>query len=245
VARLAGCRAGDGVTLDNDRPCAASAYEVSDRGADRARRRHLAGALGRPVWIALNRTPEWRWQRDREDCIWYPTARLFRQDRTGDWDGVFSRMVKTLAQLLEGRATSTAGAICNPTKWAPRVEVSWGELLDKITILEIKVERLSSGCSVENVRQELSHLKSSLARLGPLPQSVESKRVALRATNEKLWDVENAIRVCEAEQSFGERFVTLALNIYVLNDERSRIKQDINTCMKSSLVEEKEYQSYN
>ena len=69
---------------------------------------HLAGALGRPLWIALNQAPEWRWQRDRHDNIWYPSARLFRQHSKGDWDGVFSRMAKALQQLVDDRAIHSA-----------------------------------------------------------------------------------------------------------------------------------------
>jgi hypothetical protein len=72
---------------------------------------HLAGALGRPVWIALNHNPEWRWQRQRNDSIWYPTVRLFRQETVGNWDGVFARMTAEMAQLLQarGRAMSAPG----------------------------------------------------------------------------------------------------------------------------------------
>jgi Glycosyltransferase family 9 (heptosyltransferase) len=61
---------------------------------------HLAGALGRPTWIALSQFAEWRWQQHRSDSIWYPTARLFRQEAPGDWDAVFLRMAETLAKLV-------------------------------------------------------------------------------------------------------------------------------------------------
>ena len=67
---------------------------------------HLAGALGRPVWIALKKIPEWRWQLHRSDSIWYPSATLFRQNARGDWEGVFSRMAKALEKLLEDRSTA-------------------------------------------------------------------------------------------------------------------------------------------
>jgi tetratricopeptide (TPR) repeat protein len=72
---------------------------------------HLAGALGRPVWIALNHIPEWRWQRRGSESVWYPTARLFRQEAHGDWDGVFSRMAAELAQLLQAGASSFAARL--------------------------------------------------------------------------------------------------------------------------------------
>ena len=89
---------------------------------------HLAGALGVPVWVALPSTPDWRWLLQREDSPWYPTMRLFRQTARGDWDGVFARM----AAALQERVTAPVR-----TKPIP-IEVAPGELLDKITILEIK-----------------------------------------------------------------------------------------------------------
>jgi len=61
---------------------------------------HLAGALGRPTWIALQHVPDWRWMLQREDTPWYPTARLFRQSRNGDWDGLFARIASELARLV-------------------------------------------------------------------------------------------------------------------------------------------------
>src|SRR5262249_35099339 len=69
---------------------------------------HLAGALGRPVWVALKHVPDWRWMIDREDSPWYPTARLFRQTRAGDWDEVFARVAAALVRLA---TDSPAGAI--------------------------------------------------------------------------------------------------------------------------------------
>jgi hypothetical protein len=65
---------------------------------------HLAGALGRPVWLATSRHPDWRWMREREDTPWYPTMRLFRQTTAGDWDGVFARMAEELRAMAAGRA---------------------------------------------------------------------------------------------------------------------------------------------
>jgi ADP-heptose:LPS heptosyltransferase len=61
---------------------------------------HLAGALGRPVWVALQHVSDWRWQLGREDCPWYPSMRLFRQERRGDWHGVFTRMAEAAAKLV-------------------------------------------------------------------------------------------------------------------------------------------------
>jgi len=69
---------------------------------------HLAGALGRPVWVALNHVPDWRWLLDRDDSPWYPTARLFRQTRRGDWSSVFAQIERELSSLLSGSAPTSA-----------------------------------------------------------------------------------------------------------------------------------------
>jgi tetratricopeptide (TPR) repeat protein len=199
---------------------------------------HLAGALGRPVWIALNDAPEWRWQRQRRDSIWYPTARLFRQKTRGDWDKVFLDMAEALTRLLQKGTNGWPAEVK-----MPMVEVSWGELLDKISILEIKVQRMQHATSVANVRWELEHLRSVLEDFSPLPADVDRERAALRATNETLWDLEDAVRACEAERSFDASFVDRARKIYTLNDRRASIKKQINILMKSTLIEEKEHRS--
>ena len=202
---------------------------------------HLAGALGRPVWIALHDDPEWRWQRDREDTVWYPTARLFRQAARGDWDGVFTRMQAAVVDLLGGKAPA---ATPPPEASSPSVAVSWGEVFDKISILEIKAERLTAPEAVRNVERELCLLKEVAAAREPLPGDARQQRIALRSVNERLWDVEDAIRACEARQSFGEDFVRLARSVYVLNDERARLKRSLNVGLGSEIVEEKQYQAY-
>ena len=104
---------------------------------------HLAGALGVPCWLALAAAPDWRWLLGRGDSPWYPRHRLFRQDQPGDWDGVFRRIAEALRQR-------TAGVPPVVT-----VEVSPGELLDKITILEIKSQRIVDPAKRRNVAAEL------------------------------------------------------------------------------------------
>jgi hypothetical protein len=201
---------------------------------------HLAGALARPVWIALGDRPEWRWQRQREDSLWYSTARLFRQDGMDDWDGVFLRMSEALAELPT-RETSAAENPNPPHFSSPRVDVSWGELLDKISILQIKSKRMTSPTSIANVRRELEHLNATLAEHAPLPLQVEKKRSTLRTINEQLWELEDAVRACEADHRFDAQFVDLARRIYTGNDERAKIKQQINILMRSTIIEEKEH----
>lgn len=121
--------------------------------------------------------------------------------------------------------------------------VSPGELLDKITILEIKSERIADPVKNANVRIELDLLNGIWTN--DVPQvDVNEERQALKAVNEKLWDIEDDIRDEERDKQFGERFVALARSVYFTNDERARLKKVINTKMGSQIVEEKSYSDY-
>lgn len=123
----------------------------------------------------------------------------------------------------------------------PRIPVSWGELVDKVTILEIKAERIADATKLKHVRQELRLLLDVLARDSALSLEGAKIRKALRAVNERLWDVEDAIRVCERRQDFGPDFIELARSVYRLNDQRFAHKRRINELAGSRLVEEKSY----
>jgi Family of unknown function (DUF6165) len=127
---------------------------------------------------------------------------------------------------------------------AVMVPVSWGELIDKITILEIKSRRLNDEAKIANVRKELTLLKA--ARDREFANHTELAELARRLTevNERLWETEDDIRVCEARRDFGGRFVELARAVYVTNDERAALKRRINALLGSALVEEKSYATY-
>ena len=125
----------------------------------------------------------------------------------------------------------------------PMVALSWGEVIDKITILEIKQQRLSSADAIGNVRRELSALNKVVADTA-VPEGLAALKQALKAVNEKLWDIENQIRAKEAQSLFDRQFIELARSIYVNNDERAKLKREINRLLKSELVEEKQYTSY-
>src|SRR5439155_13977923 len=124
-----------------------------------------------------------------------------------------------------------------------QVPVSVGELIDKITILEIKSERIANPAQLANVRCELAALQAVCRNHG-LDRSPLLKQVsALKGVNLKIWDVEDAIRECEARGAFTDRFIDLARSIYRLNDERARIKKAINLASGSRYIEEKSYAS--
>jgi hypothetical protein len=123
------------------------------------------------------------------------------------------------------------------------VPISVGELMDKITILEIKSERIKNPSQLENIVHELEALRA--VRLRDIERAMLDKLSAeLKRVNAKLWDVEDAIRDCEARADFGEHFIELARTIYRLNDERSRLKKAINLASGSRIVEEKSYRSF-
>ncbi|MBW3598340.1 MAG: tetratricopeptide repeat-containing glycosyltransferase family protein, partial [Planctomycetes bacterium] len=191
---------------------------------------HLAGALGAPTWLALAYVPDWRWGMTGERSVWYPTMRLFRQTRRGDWSTVFKPMAEALARLAANvgepprpvtQAARLCGATIESTAAVPAplvVEISPGELLDKITILEIKSERIADAAKLQNIRRELDSLNH--VRRDNVPGSSELNDLAtqLKAINEQLWEIEDAIRDCERRNDFGAEFVELARSVYRSND---------------------------
>lgn len=122
--------------------------------------------------------------------------------------------------------------------------VSLGELIDKITILEIKTERMHDQAKVANVRIELELLLTELNRVPEGAALYDDLRADLKAINETLWVIEDDIRDCERAKDFGEAFIALARAVYVTNDERAAVKRAINTRAGSRIVEEKSYRPY-
>lgn len=196
---------------------------------------HLAGALGRPVWLALKAVPDWRWLMTREDCPWYPTMRLFRQTRPGDWRPVFARMAGDLFQIMMARAMRKTEIL---------VETAPGELLDKISILEIKLERIQDPVKRRNVETEHGVLMRTAERHIPATAELRELAAGLKTVNTALWEIEDSIRDCERARDFGARFIELARAVYRTNDQRAAIKRQINERLGSALVEEKSYAAY-
>ncbi|PKV12779.1 DUF6165 family protein [Xanthomonas prunicola] len=124
------------------------------------------------------------------------------------------------------------------------VPVSFGELLDKIAILQIKSERMRDAAKLANVRNELSALETTWMAHPAAGHDIVRLRAELKAVNERLWVIEDDIRLKEQAQTFDDTFVQLARSVYIENDERARIKKAINLALGSSYVEEKSYQDY-
>ena len=188
---------------------------------------HLAGSAGVPVHLMLRAiNPDWRWGGASEATLWYPRHRLWRQQNSGDW----ANLVQTIAEDIMTKEPS--GIISVP--------VSIGELLDKRTILAIKLERFTDPEKIANVAREAQALDAVIATLG-LSGDVQARVDELRAINEKLWEIEETIRRLERDGNFGSDFIETARAVYINNDERARLKKVINEATGSALSEEKSY----
>jgi prefoldin subunit 5 len=124
------------------------------------------------------------------------------------------------------------------------VPISPGELLDKITILEIKSERIDDPDQVANVRHELGLLSQVWSDSVEEDQTISDLHQQLKAINEELWEIEDDIRDEERNDRFDERFIELARAVYVTNDKRAQAKKDVNLDLGSEIVEEKSYKDY-
>jgi hypothetical protein len=126
----------------------------------------------------------------------------------------------------------------------PHVPLSWGEVADRMTILEIKSERLTADAALANVRKELGLLSAAAGSKFADDDRLRPLKAELHAVNEALWQIEDDIREKEARQEFDAAFVALARSVYRRNDERAAIKRRINDLLGSEIVEEKSYKSY-
>ena len=123
-----------------------------------------------------------------------------------------------------------------------KINISIGEVVDKVSILEIKLEKIKASDKLKNVRKEYTLLMNALKE-----ESIDnsfSEYQALKKVNLKLWEIEDEIRIKELKQEFDEEFIHLARSVYINNDERAAIKKEINLKFDSDLIEEKEYVNY-
>jgi hypothetical protein len=212
---------------------------------------HLAGGIGKTTWLLLKKVPEWRWGLAGDTTFWYSSMRLFRQRERGDWDEVLQRVAEALQQEFtavkapESARTQPKQAEAPSTSPKPPAEIqapiSLGELIDKITILQLKTKHLQ-GKALGNAQKELTALQKTLDALDLQVDLALIQR--LKDVNAALWQIEDDIRDRERDKDFGEEFIQLARSIYQLNDGRAAIKKEINTTYGSALVEEKAYQDY-
>lgn len=127
---------------------------------------------------------------------------------------------------------------------ALKVDISVGEFLDKMTILEIKSERIQDSTKLQNVERELDLLRKTWTDSAFGETDIGANLSELKSVNEMLWDIEDQIRRKESAQSFDDEFVRLARSVYQTNDRRAAIKRELNRILGSDLVEEKSYPDY-
>ena len=127
---------------------------------------------------------------------------------------------------------------------SPKIAVSWGELIDRITILEIKLVQLSHQDALANVEKEHKHLEDVFSRHILDKDKVNELFEELREINKRLWDIEDSLREKERDKCFDQDFIELARSVYLTNDHRSRTKRRINEMLQSELIEEKSYSTY-
>ena len=121
-------------------------------------------------------------------------------------------------------------------------EISAGELLDKITILEIKKEKIINEEKLENIKKELASLNETMKKSIPDQSKIQYLKKDLKKINLKLWDIEDGKRSAEKNKEFGKEFIELARNVYKFNDERAKIKLAINNALGSNIKEVKSYE---
>jgi len=126
----------------------------------------------------------------------------------------------------------------------PVVPISWGELIDKITILEIKQIKITNSTALANIRKELIYLNKIVIKNDGVEAVINKNKAQLLNVNIRLWQVEDDIRDKELKLEFDNDFIELARMVYKLNDERGSLKKIINTLLKSELVEEKSYKNF-
>jgi hypothetical protein len=122
--------------------------------------------------------------------------------------------------------------------------VSYGELIDKMTILQIKLQEIKDEAKLANVRNELELLDATWKNDKASETDIVDETARLLAVNQRLWKIEDDIRMKERAQAFDQEFIQLARSVYIENDERAAIKREINVKLGSTLVEEKSYQDY-
>ncbi|MDA8695229.1 DUF6165 family protein [Alphaproteobacteria bacterium] len=124
-------------------------------------------------------------------------------------------------------------------------EISVGELFDKITILNIKTQKIHDSEKLLNIKKELNFLNHQTSNINVKDQESLNRNIEkLQLINEELWDIENYKRECEANKDFGEKFIQLSRDVHFKNDIRAQIKKEINLLTDSTVVEEKEYSKY-
>lgn len=195
---------------------------------------HLAAALGKPTWVLMPQDFSCPCLVKEDGSPIYPSLRIMRAATNFSWQKIMDAVVCAL-QIL----------VCKPKEPGHvYTEISVGELLDKITILELKEEKIKDPKKVEHVRKELNILMTVRDENIQSSHKLNILTDKLRAINLKLWDLSDKIRAKEAKQEFDKDFTFLARSIYFAQDERAEIRTEINFQFDSPIIEVKQYPEY-
>jgi len=185
---------------------------------------HLAGALGVPVWVVLSKAPGWQWMFGREDSPWYPTMRLFRQERLLDWPPVFERIAQELTKVIPPslRARSIG------------VRVSPGELFERIARAEIDLELAPDEMSRRACQTDLAQLKEIRDRTFPSTSQLEALAGELRGAISTVQTAEETLRACEKAGDFGAAFVEQARALAGARERWGQLRREIDSLLLAS-----------
>lgn len=229
---------------------------------------HLSAAYARlrRTWAAAPRRDRRELQRELNDAL---EARLATAEARladpalalADWDRIEAAHLEPAARVAAWRllyakllaeherlraqftGTPMGQSAQNPIP-AIRVDVAAGELIDRLTILEIKLEHITDPAKLRNVRTEYDALSRVLQTAIPASERLAALRAELKAVNQAIWDIEDRVRDHERRQDFGPQFVAEARSVYRTNDRRAALKRQINDHLGSAIVEEKSYAPY-
>jgi tetratricopeptide (TPR) repeat protein len=199
---------------------------------------HLAGALGRPVLVALKHAADWRWLQDRDDSPWYPTMRLCRQARKGDWTGVLDRIAAWVEPLAAARTVTHQAS---PPAAAVSIPVSVGELIDKMTILEMEESRTTDPCKRANARRELARLQMIRLEIGLGNAKLRTLETELKDVNVRLWQLQDSLRKRDALGAPDTELADLARQACKAYGTREGLKQGIDFLVRCMVSETKSY----
>ena len=184
--------------------------------------------------MALKCVPDWRWLMDRKDSPWYPTMRLFRQAERDDWRDVFSEIESALRELIGSNHRRTRVSEPPNTPLAP---ISWGELVDKITILEIETDESLTDAARADGRKSL-RLLQEIVDVHAAFTRVSHLKGELKEINGALRKFEAAIREKERTREFDSEFIELARSVSNRNDKRAFVIRQINDFLSPAIVKE-------
>lgn len=214
---------------------------------------HLAGLLGVKTWLVLGFMSDWRWFQDEKKTDWYESVELFRSKIIDDWTEVLEEVENKLKTELKNEINNkipnkinnkmhntTPYELTNKEITIPKIPISIGELFDKFSILDIKMEKIKEPEKLIHVKTELEYLKPYLRKY----DITEELYTNLKNVNKSLWDIEDKLRIKEKNKEFDDGFIKLSRSVYFTNDKRSEIKKNINIFFNSNIVEVKEYTDY-